>query len=284
MTCAPALPFDEGVNSTRRKLAIATWGSPHEGNIYGKLSVDAGEALAYVEHLRKTTGEKVTIGHIVGKAVALALKQAPGLNGRIVLGKFVPHATVDVTFLVALENGRDLAKTKIERADEKSIADIARALGRGARSLRDGKDAEFEKSKGIVRSLPAWALKPVVWATGFLTSALGVSAMGLEAFPFGSAIVTNVGVFGLDEGYAPPTPFARVPVYILVGAVKEQPAVVDGKVVPRPILTITATIDHRFIDGAELATLAKIVRGGIERPWTLDGLAHAPTPNPHDTN
>ncbi|UQA58477.1 2-oxo acid dehydrogenase subunit E2 [Polyangium aurulentum] len=272
------------MNSTRRKLAIATWGSPHEGNIYGKLSVDAAEALAYAEHLRKTTGEKVTIGHIVGKAIALALKQAPGLNGRIVLGKFVPHATVDVTFLVALENGRDLAKTKIERADEKSIADIARALGRGARSLRDGKDAGFEKSKGLVRSLPAWALKPVVWTTGFLTSALGISAMGLEAFPFGSAIVTNVGVFGLDEGYAPPTPFARVPVYILVGAVKEQPAVVDGKVVPRPMLTITATIDHRFIDGAELATLAKVVRGGIERPWTLDGLAHAPGTSAQDTN
>jgi pyruvate dehydrogenase E2 component (dihydrolipoamide acetyltransferase) len=271
------LPFDEGVNSTRRKLAIATWGAPHEGNIYGKLSVDAGESLAYVEHLRKTTGEKVTIGHIVGKALALALKQAPGLNGRIVLGRFVPHATVDVTFLVALENGRDLAKTKIERADEKSIADIARALAQGARSLRDGKNAEFEKSKGLVRRLPSWALKPVVWTTGFLTSALGVSAMGLEAFPFGSAIITNVGVFGLDEGYAPPTPFARVPVYVLVGAVKDQPAVVDGEVVSRPTLTITATVDHRFIDGAELATLAKIVRQGIECPWTLDGHARSPT-------
>jgi pyruvate dehydrogenase E2 component (dihydrolipoamide acetyltransferase) len=65
-------------------------------------------------------------------------------------------------------------------------------------------------------------------------------------------------------------------VYILVGAVKDQPAVVDGEVVARPTLTITATIDHRFIDGAELATLAKIVRNGIERPWTLDGQTDAP--------
>src|SRR5437868_3292437 len=35
--------------STRRKLAIATWGNPGEGNIYGKLTLDATEALAYLD-------------------------------------------------------------------------------------------------------------------------------------------------------------------------------------------------------------------------------------------
>ena len=33
--------------------------------------------------------------------------------------------------------------------------------------------------------------------------------LGLEAFPFGSAVITSVGMMGLDEGFAPPTPFAR---------------------------------------------------------------------------
>lgn len=32
-------------NGLRRKLAIATWASPREGNIYGKLTVDATERL-----------------------------------------------------------------------------------------------------------------------------------------------------------------------------------------------------------------------------------------------
>ena len=34
---------------------------------------------------------------------------------------------------------------------------------------------------------------------------------------------------------------------------------VDGKVTIQPQLTLTATIDHRFIDGAQLAVLAKVV-------------------------
>ena len=44
-------------NNTRRKLAIASWSAPREGNIYGKLTLDATEALAYIEWLRAKTGD-----------------------------------------------------------------------------------------------------------------------------------------------------------------------------------------------------------------------------------
>jgi pyruvate dehydrogenase E2 component (dihydrolipoamide acetyltransferase) len=272
----PSITQVANMNPTRRKLAIATWSPPAEGNIYGKLVLDVSQAVPYIEYLRKKDGEKVTIAHIVGKAVAMALDAAPGLNGRIVFGKFVPHQSVDVTFLVALENGKDLAKTKITNTNERTISDIARELGKGASQLRDGKDEGFEKSKGLLRVLPTWLLRPILALTGYITSGLGMPAMGLEAFPFGSAIITNVGPFGLEEAYAPPTPFARVPVLVLVGAVKDQPAAVNGQVVVRPQLTVTATIDHRFIDGAQLGILAKILRDGIERPWTLEGLSKPP--------
>ena len=63
--------------TVRRKLAIATWGPPREGNIYGKLTVDATNALLWLDHVRKTTGEKVTITHFVGRVVGEALAQAP---------------------------------------------------------------------------------------------------------------------------------------------------------------------------------------------------------------
>ena len=102
--------------TTRRKLTIATWDAPREGNIYGKLTVDATQALRYLETVRERTGEKVTITHLVGKAVAMALRKAPTLNGRIVWGKFEPFPTVDVAFLVALEEGNDLAKAKVRRS------------------------------------------------------------------------------------------------------------------------------------------------------------------------
>lgn len=51
--------------SLRRKLAIATWASPKEGNIYEKLTLDVAEAQRYIEHVRETTGEKVTVTSVV---------------------------------------------------------------------------------------------------------------------------------------------------------------------------------------------------------------------------
>ncbi|MCC6555775.1 MAG: 2-oxo acid dehydrogenase subunit E2 [Polyangiaceae bacterium] len=264
--------------STRRKLAIATWSSPREGNIYGKLTVDATEALAYLDHVRARTGEKATITHFVGKAVGEALRQAPSLNGYLRLGEYIPHETVDLAYLVALEEGADLAKAKVCNVDRKSVADIARELRELSGKLHAGRDEQFKKSQGPVKMLPTWLLKPVLDVTGLLTSSLGVSipALGVEAFPFGSCIVTSVGMFGLDEGYVPPTPFARVPVYVLVGALRDTPAVVGGQLVIRKHLTITATIDHRFMDGHQGGVLAKVVRGVFENPWQLEGLAGRP--------
>lgn len=264
--------------STRRKLAIASWSSPREGNIYGKLTVDATEALAYIEHVRRTTGEKATITHFVGKACGEALKQAPSLNGYLRLGAYVPHRTVDIAFLVALEEGANLAKAKVCEMDRKSVADIARELRELAQRLHAGKDEKWNKSQGPVAVLPTWLIRPILGVTGLLTSSFGVSlpALGLEAFPFGSCIITNVGMFGLDEGYAPPTPFARVPVYVLVGALRDSPVVVDGQIVIRKQLTLNATIDHRFMDGHQGGVLAKVVRGIFENPWQLDGLPGRP--------
>ncbi len=260
--------------STRRKLAIATWDAPREGNIYGKLTLDATEALAYIAYLRQTSGEKVTITHLVGKAVASALEAAPGLNGVIRFGSFVQKTTIDIAFLVALEEGADLAKAKIDNYDAKSVVDVAVELRELASKLHKGEDEAFNKSKGTLKMLPTWIIRPLLKLTGFLSGILGwsVPALGLESYPFGSAIITNVGVFGVDEGFAPPTPFANVPLYVLIGAVRDSPFVLDGELCVRKTLTLTATIDHRFIDGAQGGALAKVMREIFENPWKLDGL------------
>lgn len=264
--------------SVRRKLSIASWAAPQEGNIYGKLTLDVTEALRYLEWLRQKTGEKVTITHLVGRACGEALKEAPSLNGVIRFGAFVPHRTVDLSFLVTLEGGNNLAKAKVTDVDKKGVADIARELRELAERLRAGKDEQFKKSQGPLALLPTWIIRPLVQLTGWLSGVLGLAmpAFGLESFPFGSLIITNVGVFGLDEGFAPPTPWAHVPTYVLMGSVREAPAVEEGKLVVRKQVTLCATIDHRYIDGAQGGILAKVVRRVMENPWSLEGMAGPP--------
>ena len=37
------------------------------------------------------------------------------------------------------------------------------------------------------------------------------------------------------------------------------------------MLTLTATVDHRFVDGYQLGTLAKVIRSVLTDPWQLEG-------------
>jgi len=261
------------VNPLRRKLAIASWDAPREPNIFGRLTLDAEPALAYVEHLRKTSGEKVTLTTVVGKAVAMALRDTPSLNGYLRFDTYVPHERVSVAFLVAFEEGKNLAKAKIDDLDRKSVVEATVELRQLADKLHQGKDEAFNKSMGPVRLLPVWVIRRLLKVVGFISTRLGwsVPALGIEAFPFGACVITNVGVFGLDEGFVPPTPFAGVALYVLIGAVRDAPMAVDGQVVVRKQLTLTATIDHRFMDGAQGATLAKTIRAVLGNPWLMEG-------------
>ena len=68
------------MNPTRRKLAIATWSPPAEGNIYGKLVLDVSQAMIYVEHLRKKDGEKVTIAQSMSNLWTNPVRHEPNLH------------------------------------------------------------------------------------------------------------------------------------------------------------------------------------------------------------
>jgi pyruvate dehydrogenase E2 component (dihydrolipoamide acetyltransferase) len=62
-------------------------------------------------------------------------------------------------------------------------------------------------------------------------------------------------------------PYTAVPIFIAPGAVSDEPVVDDGKVVPGKVMRINASFDHRFIDGAHAAVLARTVREMMENPF-----------------
>lgn len=64
--------------------------------------------------------------HVCIKAVAQCLNAGRRtINGKIVFGKFVPFPTVDVSCLINVGDGSDLASILVENADKKSFEDIA---------------------------------------------------------------------------------------------------------------------------------------------------------------
>jgi pyruvate dehydrogenase E2 component (dihydrolipoamide acetyltransferase) len=98
----------------------------------------------------------------------------------------------------------------------------------------------------------------------------GFPEYGMRAGGFGSALVTSVGMLGLDHGSPLLSPFSRVPMGVLVGRVSDQALVVDGVVQARPAFEISFTIDHRYVDGWHIGRLAAVLRDYFADPGAFD--------------
>jgi pyruvate/2-oxoglutarate dehydrogenase complex dihydrolipoamide acyltransferase (E2) component len=243
-----------------RKIAAATWGPPNDPQIYGDLEMDAGPALAFIEDARKT-GARLSMTHMVGKSLAHALGENPDLNVRLYRGHFIQRDTVDVFFIVSAEKGAELSGVKVVDADKKPVVEIAEELAKRATRIRTGTDAEFGKTKSMLAKTPRRLLGVSMRFAAWLTADRDVDLpkRGLPRQAFGSVMVSSVGMFGIQHAYAPLSPYYRIPLLVLVGEVADKPAAVDGKVEIRPLVTLAATMDHRYLDGFHAARLAKSV-------------------------
>ncbi len=83
----------------------------------------------------------------------------------------------------------------------------------------------------------------------------------------GTFTITNVGAIGGE--YA--TPIINYPevAILALGAIKEKPRVHDGEVVPRKVMTLSLSIDHRVIDGAIAAQFTNRVEEFLQNPQRL---------------
>jgi pyruvate dehydrogenase E2 component (dihydrolipoamide acetyltransferase) len=231
--------------------------------------LDVTAALAYVDEIRARTGERVSLTHMVGAALGRGLAAVPEIRARVVLGRIVTYPTCDVGFAVDVA-GDDLAPVKVRAVDRLTPLEVAREVDRRAARLRAGTDPRHNRSSALVRLAPPWAMRPLLAAAGVLVGGFGVGAFGQPGFPLGAAFVSNVGSLGLDEAYLAPVPFARVTLYLAVGAIRDVPAVVDTAVVVRPQVVVSATADHRLIDGSHAGRVATLLRRLMADPSLLE--------------
>ena len=88
-----------------------------------------------------------------------------------------------------------------------------------------------------------------------------------EELEGGSITVTNLGMFGVERfsGVINP-PHAAI---LAVGAVREEPVVVDGALAVGRVLRLTLTVDHRPVDGALAARWLAVLVELLEHPVRL---------------
>ncbi len=173
--------------------------------------------------------ERLLLAPLYVKAVAVALKQFPELNGFWRDTDFVPGVGIHVGVAISLRQGGLIAPA-IHDADQKDLHPLMRELG------------------DLVKRTRAGSLKSSEMADPTVT-------------------ITNLGDQGVDSvfGVIYPPQVALVG----FGRVRQRPWVVDGQLRIAPIVTASLAADHRVSDGHRGGLFLAAVRDLLQTPEKL---------------
>jgi len=178
----------------------------------------------------KQHGIVLTLTSFLLKAAALALKEHPQFNASLDPGAGELVLKHYCHLGIAVATERGLIVPVIRDVDRKPVLEVARELAALAQRVRDGK-ASLDDLRG------------------------------------GSFTVTNIGALG-GTGAIPIINYPEVAI-LGVARGREEPVVRNGQIVPRTILPLTLTFDHRVADGADGARFAQAIIRRLEAPEAL---------------
>ena len=116
----------------------------------------------------------------------------------------------------------------------------------------------------VLRDVTAQTITQVAAHTRDLAARARDGQLRQHELDGGTISVSNLGMYGVEEFAAIINPpHAAI---LAVGAVRDEPVVEDGAVVPGTVMTVTLSVDHRPVDGVVAARWLAALRELLENP------------------
>jgi pyruvate dehydrogenase E2 component (dihydrolipoamide acetyltransferase) len=175
-------------------------------------------------------GVKLTSLPFVIKSVAMALRNHPLLNASIDMEEGTIIYKDYVNVGIAVDSERGLVVPSIRNADQLSIPEIARQVAALADKVRDG-------------------------------------TFTVEDLRGSTFTISNLGAIGGTYS----TPIVNTPevAILLIGRSRKMPVVVDDEIVPRLMMPLSLSYDHRLVDGAAAARFLNETISYLKAPSRL---------------
>ena len=182
----------------------------------------------YKDGFEKKHGVKLGFMSFFTKAVVESLKRFPAVNASVDGQDIVYHGFYDIGIAVSTERG--LVVPVIRDADQRSMADIEKAISDAATRARLGK-------------------------------------LTMEEMQGGTFTITNGGVFG--SLLATPIINPPQTGILGMHKIQDRPVVEKGQIVIRPMMYVALSYDHRLIDGKDSVQFLVSVKELLEDPSRL---------------
>jgi pyruvate dehydrogenase E2 component (dihydrolipoamide acetyltransferase) len=220
----PVAPAADRQAGLRRAIAAAMARSKREiPHYYLGTEIDMSRAMAWLaaENAKRPVTNRLLSSALLIRAVALAIREAPEMNGFWIDGAFKPAEGIHVGVAISLRQG-GLVAPALHDADKKNLDDL----------MRDMLDLVNRARTGLLRS--SEMSDPTITVTN-------LGEQGVETV-FGVIYPPQVALVGF-------------------GRITERPWVADGRISARPVISASLAADHRVSDGHRGGRfLAAIVR------------------------
>ena len=119
----------------------------------------------------------------------------------------------------------------------------------------------------VVRSAERLSLVQIAAARSDLVTRSREAKLQRADLEEGTFTISNLGMFQVERFTAVLNPPQAA--IVAVGAIEERAVPVDGEIAVRPMMTLTATFDHRAVDGAPAAGFLQTVKELLEEPGLM---------------
>lgn len=216
--------------TTAERLSVAWSQIPHVTQ-HDEADVTVIEQLRQQFGKRaEAAGGKLTVTAVALKVVGAALKAFPQFNAAIDTASGELIVKKYVHVGIAVDTDRGLLVPVIRDVDKKNILQLSAELTQASEKARAGKTTADEMQGGCFT-------------------------------------ITNLGGIG-GTHFTPIVNFPEVAILGLSRA-RMQPVWTDGEFVPRLMLPLSLSYDHRVIDGADAARFLRWVAEALEQPFLL---------------
>jgi pyruvate dehydrogenase E2 component (dihydrolipoamide acetyltransferase) len=221
------------MSNIRRKTAeqlSASWIAPHVTQ-HDKADATALEAFRRAQGARiEAAGGKLTVTAVLVKIAALAVQRFPQFASSVDMANQAIVRKKYCHIGLAVDTPNGLLVPVIRDADRKSLTEIAVEIGTLSKKAREKK-------------------------------------LGLDEMAGGVFTITNLGGIGGTSF----TPIVNQPEVAILGVSRGamEPVWQDGGFVPRQMLPLSLSYDHRVIDGADAVRFLRFIVEAIEQPLSV---------------
>ena len=246
---------DHGKTSVRKKIAASSWGAPSDPSCYGNLEFNCEKIDAFIEsHNKKNPEQKISYTHFFIKLFGKSFIKAPDANGVFAFGQFVPFKGVNLNTVVDI-NKKNLVTIPINNCELLKFSQIREQLNKRVKDIKKNKDLETNEFMKKMSLLPTPFVSALLQFSTFVSYYLGIdfAPLKLKKYAFGNIVLTNVSSYKIYNTFAPLVNFSHSSLVAVICRPFMKPVVnEEGEIVPRKVINLNVTFDHRYGDGGML--------------------------------